>query len=117
MERRGSCPERRVWPSNGDEMEARPKMGTNKSDTPAERSLRARMAAHLLHAKYDSKDLTASARAAFNERFEHEVDPERILPEDERKRRADHARRAYFTRLALASAKARARRSGDDDRG
>jgi hypothetical protein len=40
-------------------------------------------------------------------RFLDEVDPDRILPEAERKRRADHARKAYFTRLALKSAAAR----------
>jgi hypothetical protein len=75
--------------------------------TPAERSLRARLGAHALHASHDSRELTAPARAAFLKRFEDEVDPDRVLPELERKRRAAHARSAYFTRLSLASAKAR----------
>jgi hypothetical protein len=41
------------------------------------------------------------------ERFEDQVDPERKLPVVERDRRAVAARRAYFARLAYASAKAR----------
>jgi hypothetical protein len=76
--------------------------------TPAERALRARLAAHSLHARVtDPTAHTAPARQAFLDRFEHEVDPDGELPEDERKRRATHARKAYFTRLALASARAR----------
>src|SRR4051812_50001042 len=73
-----------------------------------ERILRARMAAHALHAKVsDPTAHTAPARAAFLSRFEREVDPEGLLDPRERARRAEHARKAYFTRLALASAHAR----------
>ena len=79
--------------------------------TASERSLRGRIAAHQLHATHDSAELTKNARAAFLERFEHEVDPARKLPEAERKRRAEHAKKAYFARLALASAKARRQRA------
>jgi hypothetical protein len=43
-------------------------------------------------------------------RFDDEVDPGRELPEAERRRRADQAKKAYFTRLALRSAQARRRR-------
>ena len=75
--------------------------------TSSERSLHARLAAQTLHSKYDSRDLTANARKTFLQRFEDEVDPDRELPEDERIRRAESARRAYFTRLALKSAQAR----------
>jgi hypothetical protein len=75
--------------------------------SPAQRSLRARLAAHRLHALYDSKELTKPARAAFNERFVNEVDPDRKLPEAERQRRAEHAKKAYMLGLALKSAKAR----------
>jgi hypothetical protein len=71
------------------------------------RSLVGRIGAHSLHSKYDSRELTAAARAKFDLRFLDEVDPSRSLPEDERLRRAEHARSAYFSRLALASAKAR----------
>jgi hypothetical protein len=77
--------------------------------SPAERSLRARLAAHTLHARREARQTTAIARAGFLARFEREVDPDSALDPTERRRRAEHARRAYFTRLALASAKARRR--------
>jgi hypothetical protein len=73
----------------------------------AERSLRARLAAYALHAQHDPRETTANGRAAFLARFDREVDPAGLLEPDERRRRAEQARRAYFARLALASAKAR----------
>jgi hypothetical protein len=81
--------------------------------TPAERSLRSRMAAYRLHASHDPKDTTRAARAAFLSRFEREVDPDATLTPTERSRRAEAARKAYFTKLAIQSARARrnARRS------
>jgi hypothetical protein len=50
------------------------------------------------------------ARQAFLDRFEREVDPDGTLPPAERARRAEHARKAYFAKLALKSAQARRRR-------
>lgn len=86
--------------------------------TPRERSLRARIGAHALHSTHDPTETTAKARAAFLARFEDEVDPERLLPQVERKRRAEHARKAHMTRLALASVRARrARQEGARDAG
>ena len=79
--------------------------------TPAERALRARMAAYTLHAKRDARETTAAARAAFLDRFDRMVDPEGTLPEAERQRRAAAARKAYFTGLALRSAQARRSRA------
>jgi hypothetical protein len=73
------------------------------------RSQRARIAALLLHSKYDSKELTKPARRAFLEGFSQKVDPDGVLPEEERERRARLARRAYFARLALLSVSARAK--------
>lgn len=55
---------------------------------------------------------TAPARQAFDKRFEREVDPDNTLTPAERAIRAAHLRKAYFQRLALASAKAR--RGGGD---
>lgn len=55
----------------------------------------------------DRSARTAPARQAFNERFEREVDPGNTLTPAERSIRAEHLRKAYFQRLALASAKAR----------
>jgi hypothetical protein len=71
--------------------------------------LRARLAAHVMHSRHDSKQVTAPARKAFLERFLSEVDPDGVLPLDERERRAHHAMRAHMGRLALKSAKARRR--------
>ena len=81
--------------------------------TPSERTLRARLAAHTLHGKVDSTKHTEPARKAFLDRFEREADPEGILPELERKRRAEQLKRAHFTRMALRSAQAR--RVGGDE--
>ena len=80
--------------------------------TPEQRTLRARLAAHTMHSRVaDERAHTAPARAAFNARWEKEVDPDGILPPAERSRRAEHARKAYFTALALKSAKARSARA------
>lgn len=78
--------------------------------TPEERTLRARLAAHAQHSQ--GKTNTEPARKAFLDRFEREVDPDGALDPKERARRAEHARKAYFARLALKSAKAR-RKAGD----
>jgi hypothetical protein len=75
--------------------------------SPAERSLRARLAVHTLHATRDASRTTALARAGFLARFECEVDPDLRLDPAERRRRAEHARRAYFIRLSLAAIAAR----------
>jgi hypothetical protein len=74
---------------------------------PAEMALRGRVGAYVTHSRHDPRETTANARAAFMARFEDEVDPERLLSELERRRRAEMARKAHFSRLALASAKAR----------
>jgi hypothetical protein len=78
--------------------------------SPSQRSLRSRLGAFVLHSRYSSREITAPARAKFLERFLDEVDPDRTLPDEERHRRAEHARRAYFARLALKSARTRSRK-------
>jgi len=75
---------------------------------PDEMSRRGRIGAHRLHSLYDSRQLTAPGRAAFLAKFERDVDPDGVLPEQERLRRAMHARKAHFARLARLSAIARA---------
>ncbi|RKS77580.1 hypothetical protein CLV35_1273 [Motilibacter peucedani] len=57
---------------------------------------------------------TAPARKAFDRSFEKQVDPDGVLPPDERAIRAAHARRAYLLRLALKSAQARRKRGTSD---
>lgn len=79
--------------------------------TPAQRTLRARMGAYAQHARHDTTQTTAAARAAFLARFEDQVDPDRQLPPAERERRALAARRRHFAELAYRSARARRRRS------
>jgi hypothetical protein len=84
------------------------------NSTPTERSLKAKLAVHSSWARTgDFAGRTAPARAAFNDRFEREVDPDGVLAPDERARRAEHAKQAYFTRLALKSAQARRRARGN----
>jgi hypothetical protein len=75
--------------------------------SPAERSLRARLAAYAMHARHDARRTSANGRAAFLARFEREVDPDGHLDPEDRARRAEQARRAYFARLSLAAAKSR----------
>lgn len=75
--------------------------------TPGIASLRGKAGAHTMHSLHDSKQTTAKARATFMSRFEDEVDPERKLPEAERLRRVEHAKKAYYARLALISARKR----------
>lgn len=74
--------------------------------SPTERTLRAKLAAHSKWANTDPVEGTAAARAAFLDRFEQQVDPA-ITDPAERARRAEHLRKAYMAKLALASAKAR----------
>ena len=82
--------------------------------TPAQRSLRGQLAAHESWAQTaDRAARTAPARDTFLERFERQVDPDGILDPAERARRAEHAKKAYFLRLALKSAQARSAKGID----
>lgn len=74
-------------------------------ETPAERVLHARRAAYALHAA--GKTNTAPARLAQMARFDREVDPDGVLPEAERQKRAEAARKAYFAELGRRSARTR----------
>lgn len=86
----------------------------SSSLTPELRRLRGQIAANTSWANTPNRPArTQKARAKFDERFEDEVDPDRVLPPAERAKRAENARKAYFARLAFKSAKARAaRKSG-----
>jgi len=61
--------------------------------SPAERSMRARVAAYALHAQRDSRELTVKARSAAWQKYLDEVDPDGSLPEAERVRRAESLHR------------------------
>jgi hypothetical protein len=82
----------------------------------AERVLLGRLGAYVLHSRYDSRELTRAAQQAFWSKFERDVDPDGVLPLDERLRRADMARKAHFTRLALKSAQVRRKSRGESSR-
>ncbi len=77
--------------------------------TPEERSQRARLAALTRWSHEDPMPNAQRANAGLMAKFVDEVDPDRVLPEAERSRRAEAAKRAHFTRLAFLSAKARRR--------
>lgn len=75
--------------------------------TPAERSLRGKLAVQTSWANTENRPArTAKARRALEAKFLAEAggDP----------KRAEHLRKAYYARLALKSAQSRRRRSGGD---
>ncbi len=73
-----------------------------------DRVLAAKIAAHESWAHTpDRTARTAPARAALMAKFETEVDPDGKLSPSERAIRAEHARKAHFSRLALRSAQSR----------
>ena len=79
--------------------------------TPAQRRLRAQIAANSRWSREDPGANAARGQAGLAARFEREVDPDGVLPLPERVRRAEAARKAHMQRLALASAKTRSARS------
>lgn len=83
------------------------------SRNPEDRALIARIAASELWAKCpDRAAHTAPGRKAALDRFEKQVDPEGKLPPEERAIRAAHAKKAFYTRMALKSAQARRAKRG-----
>jgi hypothetical protein len=87
-------------------------MQSEQSTATSERRQRARIAAFSRWARVENRTLaTAAARAAFDLKFEHEVDPDGRLSPDERARRAESARSAHYARLAYRSARARRKRT------
>jgi len=75
--------------------------------SPAERSMRARVAAYALHAQRDSRELTVKARSAAWQKYLDEVDPDGSLPEAERVRRAESLRKSRLLAASLKAAVAR----------
>ena len=69
-----------------------------------------RIAAEISWARtYNRGARTRPAREAFLKCFEREVDPGNKLSPDERRRRAEHAKRAYMLQLAKRAVAARKR--------
>jgi hypothetical protein len=81
------------------------------TQTPAQRSLQARLAVHARLAREDPVQMTAPARRSLLDRFIKEVDPGGVLSPRERGRRAEHAKKAYFLGLARKSAAARQKKA------
>ena len=79
----------------------------DERDERSRRSRAASTAALTRWAFEDTRAGTEKARAAFNDRFEREVDPDQQLDPAERARRAARLRRAYFQRLAAKSVASR----------
>lgn len=78
------------------------------------RQLRGSIGGHESWARtVDRSARTAPGRAAFEAKFLQEVDPEGVLPLQERIERAANARKAFYRRLALSSAEARRRSSAE----
>ena len=78
--------------------------------TPAERSLRASIAAHTRWANTrtaERKRVADRGHAALLATFAAQVDPQGTLPEGERQTLARNAYRAHMKRLALRSSQAR----------
>jgi len=74
----------------------------------AERRLAGQLGAHASWAQTEDRAArTAAARAAADARFERQVDPNGVLPPQERAKRAASARRAFYAQIALKSAIAR----------
>ena len=80
--------------------------------TAADRSLAAQIAANTRWSRENPAEQGRRMRAGLEQKFLREVDPDGVLPDAERRRRAECARRAFYQRLALASAKARRERAG-----
>jgi hypothetical protein len=81
--------------------------------TTNDRSQIAKIAANTRWAhEQDRSAATQAARDGMYRRFEDEVDPERKLSPEERGKRVESARRAYYQRLALKSAQARRAKGG-----
>lgn len=58
-------------------------------------------------------DLTAEARAALQLKFERQADPEGVLPQEERERRAAYLRRAELARMSLKGVAARKQKAAE----
>lgn len=77
-----------------------------------ERTARAKLGAHTSWANTPNPTArTEAARKAADDRFEKQVDPEGVLPPEERARRAAHARKAFYASIQLKSATARRKRA------
>ena len=90
---------------------AKPLVYATLAFDPTDMARRGRIGAFVTHSRHDPRETTRNARAAFLAKFARKVDPEGILPEEERQRRAEMARRAHYSRIARLSALTRSRKT------
>ena len=82
-------------------------MAASKNLTPSQRQTRSRQASYESWANTEDRTKrTAPGRQGMLKKFEDQVDPDRTLPPEERAKRVESARKAYFTRLAFLAVKA-----------
>lgn len=72
--------------------------------------LRGRMGGAATSATHSPQEMVAPARAGFLERFRREVDPDGMLPEAERERRANAALKKHMAALSLKAMQKRGKR-------
>ena len=77
--------------------------------TPAQRTLRARVAAYARAARYDGREVTRAAFGGRMAKLAAQVDPEGTLPEIERQRRAYALMRSQMSALSLKASRARSK--------
>ena len=79
-----------------------------ETDAPMAKDINRRIAAEISWARtHDRTARTRPREKRSSKRFEKEVDPDGTLPPEERRQRAEHAKRAYMLQLAKRSADAR----------
>jgi hypothetical protein len=82
------------------------------SHDPTDRVAVARIAAAERWAREpDRAAATAPARAGLRAKFERQVDPDGLLPPQDRARRADALQHAHMLRMSRAAARGRSRRA------
>jgi hypothetical protein len=91
-----------------------------RDNVPPDPRLTGRIGGLTAWATLPPETMLGPAHRGFRTRFERVVDPDGVLPADERARRADRARRAHMLSLAARSAEVRrtrkAARASDDPR-
>ena len=88
--------------------------GRRSTLTPEQRAMHARQAAYARWGRTpleQRRKATAPARAGLMTRWEREVDPDGTLPLAERAVLAESVKRAHMVRMALASSRARSKRT------
>ena len=79
--------------------------------SPGERSLRSRLAAYTRWSREDPHEAMSKVREKGEKHWLDQVDPDRELPEEERYRRVEAAKKAHYTRLSLTSVQARRKKA------